>query len=277
MNYLLELNGRVRIYEILDDHLVELANGYSVGHVINQVVLSDSPNIFILSSDQIPQLTDLVRLDARIYQLSDRFTHHDAVLWSSSKNSESIYFVEGLGSNSEVFTVYAKNKVLLRAFGVNKSPSIFVKNILGVIDLDELMPFAKHPKAIEISTVSAKLASDMYKELITINFLNTEFDMLTSTGATIAYRMHCEKLVKQILRGCGVELVDKQLVCNVLRETIHNLVLLLNTHFGQLTNNIVAIGEIFTLVNDLDINVEKSRHAVFGMLNYLDKLSTNDI
>lgn len=278
MNYLLEVGGRVRIHEIKEDSLIELASGYTVGQVISQIGLSEESNIFVLTNEQIPQLTDLVRVNAKIYQLSDKFSYHDAMVWASSRNPEKVYFIEGVGTNSEVFSIYANNKVLLRAFGINKSPSAFVKGVLALIGLEQILPYAdRHPKTAEITAVAAKLASQMYKNIISINLLNTEFDMLTSTGAGIAYGLHCETILKQIKKDCSMNIFDKQLVCNVLHQTIEYLVILLKTHFGDLDKEIIAIGDIFSVINGLDIKTEKNRHAVFGMLNYLDNLSTYDI
>jgi hypothetical protein len=218
MNYfILEMGHRYKAWHIADNqaYLLNTKDSYTIEpvlHMINRVKAGDTDSVTFLlhkyaTAVDVGHISSII---GHVLQCSPEFTYHDAVfaasVYGSSLSGTTLGIVDtGVSSFSETMSFYLNNRVTLRSFGVNKSLEILCSYMLAECKLTDIEGWASIDKADDrkIELEARDFAKKMAKEIISINRMKSEYDVLAYQGATVAYRIECNRIVTKLMKTLG--------------------------------------------------------------------------
>jgi hypothetical protein len=262
----IEIGKSAKLYRVTGDTLVKIAEAYIQVHLYPQIIEFENPVLFVPYIDALPNVNMLINSGVKVYSLSDKFSYHDAAMAANPYSGVTV--IDGMGTNSESLSVYVNQEIRLRAFGLNKSLSTYLSNCSEVSESVNV-PLSKSKLVVSAEQYIEKEAAALLKEIISINLLTVDYDMLTNYGATVAFNMHCHRVVDYQKRKYGRLLAKEivELTLNKLLETLRTLYLLYSTD-----TKIQVIGPLFDQLPVIEGCIYGKVNPVFGMIKQVTTL-----
>ena len=189
------------------------------------------------------------QLGHHVIQCTEHFTLHDALYTFASQGvnlSNTLSVVDdGESGYSAALSIYHSGNVVKRAFGINKSIRSFISYSLAEAGLFEPEGFTlvERDDARKLDKLAQEYGNELYKNIMSLTRLEPDYDNLLSFGATVAWRIACNKKIRSIHRKLYKQDVQKSVTSYFVMATVAEVFRLL--FIGSQFDHIILTGELF--------------------------------
>lgn len=299
MNYfILEIGQRFNAWHISDNKPYKLNTReiYTVEpalHLIRKVKAGDDDSVTFLlhkyaTAVDVGHISGMI---GHVLQCSPDFTYHDAMYkaatWGSALDGTTLGIVDtGISSFSETMSFYINGKVVLRSFGVNKSLEVLTSYLLAEAKLADIAGWHSIDKADarKVELEAKKIAKKMHKDIVDISRMKSEYDVLAFQGASIAWRVECNKIAKRLMREVGKNEIDGGIISLYVLKIVETVMMGLLEGFKF--DNLVLTGDLFkrswvvAIIKSMtqsNVYINEEVHPGMGMYaTYLEEIEKCD-
>lgn len=185
-----------------------------------------------------------------ILQCTPEFTLHDAIYRYASqgvsKDGTTLGIIDdGESGYSAAMSFYVNGKVVLRAFGVNKSLRAFISYTLAEAGLfaPEEIAGVSRDDGRKLDKLAEEYALKMYKDIMSFTKLSSEFDVMMNQGATVAWRIACNKKLRSVHNKLYRKEIDKGVTSYFVMSVVNQIFAMLLQGFKF--DQVILGGELF--------------------------------